>query len=385
MDSGLRVAAGTVHPGDMTHLTIYRDDEFVANWPFTGGMWRFADGEVAVAFTRLRADSHPKSTDHMCLDTWGEICLVRSRDDGVSWQAPEVVVDKRQTAIEFFQHGTGSRNARMLDFRAPDAILICNYVGEHLWVEDYSQVRFWTMLLGSADRGRTWALGPLIKKPRHLFSAWGTPTHVVRPDGSLLVFNDCVLKADQGAGPMYVFADILEGDETGAAHYHFHGLLQLERRDAELVIHPATVSLGDGAILLATRHQTADRIVYVMLHRSDDWGRNWRSLGRVTDVGGTPHLLRLRDGRILLTYERRQSPKGMRARLSEDEQGLRWGPEVVLRTDGFGDHGYSRNVQRADGRVLTSFYYSVQGDESGTRYNPVRYIAGTIWDPDSAR
>jgi len=47
--------------------------------------------------------------------------------------------------------------------------------------------------------------------------------------------------------------------------------------------------------------------------------------------------------------------------------------EIVLRDDGGGtDIGYSRTVQRPDGRIVTIYYFHDQpkGD---------RYIAATIW------
>jgi hypothetical protein len=366
-------------------VVIYRDDAYAANWPMTGGMWRFADGEVVVGFTRLPADySKPGATDHLRLDTWGELCLIRSRDDGLTFDPAtlQVVLKKRDAAIAHFQDGVRHAATTPVDFTSPDTILMSQYIGEHLWAENYGQVRFWPLIMASPDRGRTFPLGPLVKKPSHMFSAWGLPSYVVRPDGSVLLFTDCVLHDHVEPRAMHTFADVIE---DGGRQWNFHGLLDLERRDATLVIHPAPISLGDGTILLATRHQIGaggGSIVFVMLFRSDDWGRNWHTVGRITDVGGTPHLLRLRDGRILLTHERRKPPFGIRARISQDTQGLQWGPEIVLRDDGhYGDLGYSRNVQRADGSILTASYFNRAGDTMHPA-GPVRHIAGVIWNPD---
>ncbi len=289
----------------------------------------------------------------------------------------EVVVNKRDVAIEFFQEGKQNMNQNPVDFTSPDTILLCNYVGEHLWAKTYGEVRFWSMIMASPDRGKSWTFGPVIKKPRHLFSVWGLPNYIIRPDGNVLIFNDCVPCENEKDGQMYIYCDILENN---GLCWNYFGMLPLERRDARLIIHGSPVLINEDSILLAVRAQTPANIVYVMLYRSDDYGRNWSTIGRVTDIGGTPHLLKLRDGRILLTYERRFPPCGIRARISEDTEGCVWGPEIVLRDDGESDIGYSRCVQRKDGSILTVYYFVNAAERTGGR-EPTRYIAGTIWKP----
>ncbi|MBT3603447.1 MAG: exo-alpha-sialidase, partial [Candidatus Latescibacteria bacterium] len=55
--------------------------------------------------------------------------------------------------------------------------------------------------------------------------------------------------------------------------------------------------------------------------------------------------------------------------------GATWGEDVVLREDGGNqDIGYPRTVLRADGSIVTAYYYNdaAEGD---------RYIGATIWKP----
>jgi len=47
-------------------------------------------------------------------------------------------------------------------------------------------------------------------------------------------------------------------------------------------------------------------------------------------VGNPPHLIRLRDGRLAVTYGYRSPPYGIRARLSADE-GQTWSREISRR------------------------------------------------------
>ena len=91
--------------------------------------------------------------------------------------------------------------------------------------------------------------------------------------------------------------------------------------------------------------------------------------------GNPPSLIRLKDGRLCLTYGHRAEPFSIRARLSEDE-GRTWGPILVLRDDGENrDIGYCRSVQRPDGKVVTLYYIT------DPKNGPERSVVSTIWTP----
>ena len=86
-------------------------------------------------------------------------------------------------------------------------------------------------------------------------------------------------------------------------------------------------------------------------------------------------MIRLKDGRVCLTYGYRAKPFGIRARLSHDG-GRTWQPEIILRDDGGGtDIGYPRTFSARMARSSRIYYFHDQpkGD---------RYIAATIWEPN---
>ena len=84
--------------------------------------------------------------------------------------------------------------------------------------------------------------------------------------------------------------------------------------------------------------------------------------------------MKLRDGRLAVTYGYRAEPYSIRARISRDG-GKTWEAERILRADAADwDLGYPRSVQRPDGKIVTVYYYN---DPSAVE----RYIAATIWDP----
>jgi len=94
--------------------------------------------------------------------------------------------------------------------------------------------------------------------------------------------------------------------------------------------------------------------------------------------GNPPSLIRLKDGRLCVTYGYRAYPYGIRARLSSDN-GKSWSKEIHLCDDGRSwDLGYTRTFQRTDGKLVTIYYYA-------TAEKPEQHIAATIWDPANVK
>ena len=98
---------------------------------------------------------------------------------------------------------------------------------------------------------------------------------------------------------------------------------------------------------------------------SGDEGRTWNIPNSnyirygVTGFYEHPgHLLKLNDGRILLTYGKRYQEYGIGARVSNDE-GQTWGPRMaVIEYGGDSDDlgGYPSSVQLKDGTIVTAYY-----------------------------
>jgi len=129
----------------------------------------------------------------------------------------------------------------------------------------------------------------------------------------------------------------------------------------------------------------------MLIFPAADNGKTWKYLSKVAETGKSngnpPSLVRLRDGRLCVTYgyrgvctkyRYREVPQGIRARISEDN-GKTWGREIDLRNDAkTWDLGYTRSVQRPDGKIVTMYYYN-------TEEIPAQHIAATIWDPDAIK
>ncbi len=144
-----------------------------------------------------------------------------------------------------------------------------------------------------------------------------------------------------------------------------------EPAEDDYAIMPATARVAPGTLLTAIRHKG-----FLQLYRSANDGESWQAEGdRISTGRGNPaSLIRLKDGRLVLTYGYRAEPYGIRARVSSDG-GQTWQPEIVLRADGGNDDlGYPRSVQRADGKVVTMYYFNLDRTKE-------RFIGATIWQP----
>ena len=166
-------------------------------------------------------------------------------------------------------------------------------------------------------------------------------------------------------------APLYDGDAKGASH---NKLMVYRSTDdgvswqLRLVGTGASVGGGDEAALV----ETESGLVLCLIRSapgpllecwSDDAGKTW-SHAVQTDISGyPPHLLKLRDGRILCSFGHRKTPLGIQAVLSSDG-GRSWDIEnrVILRDDSeTWDLGYPISVQLADESILTVYYITISG------------------------
>jgi hypothetical protein len=139
-----------------------------------------------------------------------------------------------------------------------------------------------------------------------------------------------------------------EGDK----HSEYHELHAVEATDNRIIVH------------IRNHNSANDR--ETLQCESVDGGKTW-SRPRSIGVWGLPsHLLRLRDGRIVMSYGHRRAPLGNQARISTD-CGHTWSEPIVLSADGVtGDLGYPSTVELADGTLLTVWYEVTKGVKNAT-------------------
>jgi hypothetical protein len=351
-------------------VKVYGEPGRFGGWPANHGIWAWGD-EILVGFSAgsfkdngpgRHAIDHDKPEEHL---------LARSKDGGKTWVIENPAEKGSLIPAGRALHGITPPGLNEkawrdcpggIDFAHPDFALTARMTDVQA-----GPSRFYF----STDRGKTWD-GP-FRLP--LFDRKGI---AARTDYIVNGKDDCMLfltaaKEDGKEGRPFC-ARTTDGGKT----WRFVSWISLEPKGYAIM--PSSVRLGPGELLAAIRCREEAKS-WIDTYRSLDDGKTWKLDGTpVPDTGeGNPaSMIRLKDGRLCLTYGYRAKPFGIRARLSDDS-GRTWNREVILRDDGGGrDLGYPRTVQRSDGKVVTVYYFHDQP-------NGDRYVAATIWDPGPAK
>jgi BNR repeat-like domain len=220
----------------------------------------------------------------------------------------------------------------------------------------------------SKDRGHTWQ-GPWTFPRLDLPGIAARTDYLVTGKQDALAFMTAA-KSDGREGRPFVVRT-----SDGGRSFSFVSWIGPEPPEG-FVIMPSTVRLDDGSLVTATRRQVPAGNG-IDIYRSADAGLTWTFVTTAvsdTGRGNPPSLVKLRDGRLAVTYGYRAEPYSIKARISRDG-GKTWDAERILRADAADwDLGYPRSVQRPDGKIVTVYYYN-------DRPAVERYIAATIWDP----
>ena len=336
---------------DSVHGEVYYETGRYGGWPANGGIWNWGD-EIVTVFTRgyYRADTrglHPIDRERPQAKV-----QARSTDGGVTWSLEIPDFNSEEGEVRPL-----TKLAEPMDFGNPDFALM------------FLMDKF----VYSADRCKTWH-GPFE------LPTFGRPGLLARTDylingpKDLLAFM--ATKKDDGDEGWPAAIRTRDGGLT----WTLEGLVGEQPKEVEYSIMPSTVRLRDDSLFSWIRHcrvlEGGEEIRFVDAWRSPDDGKTWEHLAhhRIDNSGNPPHMIRLADGRLVVTYGVRSLPYGIRGRLSSDE-GKTWGNEFIIQGDGGGrDLGYPRTVQRPDGKCVTVYYFN-----DGNR--PERYIAYSIWTP----
>jgi hypothetical protein len=346
-----------------THVVVARAAGRYGGWPANHGIWAWGN-EILVGFSwgHMR-DGGAESGHPIDRKRPEEHMLARSLDGGETWKL-ETPVGLRPPVgpghIAGVPTEPGGKELSELttpiDFTQPGFAMTARMSDIHVGPSWF----FYT-----TDKGQSWN-GP-YKMPDFGHKGIAARTDYVVDGRHELTMFLTAAKSNGREGRV-----ICVRTKDGGRSWQQVGLVGPEPEGNDFAIMPSSLRLSPTSILTLVRQRR-----WIESYRSDDNGVNWTHVVRAvpdTGRGNPPSLVRLRDGRFVVTFGYRAEPFGIRARISTD-QGKSWSDDVILRSDATDwDLGYTRSVQRPDGKVVTVYYYN---DATSTE----RFIGGTIWTP----
>jgi sialidase-1 len=328
------------------------------------------NGELLLAFSGGRET-------HVC--PFGRLELMRSKDQGLTWGWPQVLydspIDDRDAGIVETSHGkilvttfTSLAYAPILaraEVARPgepgafaDSKLIDEWRAVHNRLNATErQNELGCYMMRSVDGGVTWSNRYRVP----LNSPHGP---VVIDDGRLLyagkaIWTDgrvgvCESKDDGLEWQWIATIPTRQGDSAD----NYHELHLVQAANGRLICHIRNENKQDQNETLQTE--------------SDDGGLTWSTPHRIGVWGLPSHLLRLRDGRLLMSYGHRRKPLGNQVRVSSDH-GETWGEAILISQDGTSrDLGYPSTVECDDGTMVTVWYEVLNG-------SPLAQLRQTRW------
>ena len=293
----------------------------------------------------------------------GTLVFVTSADGGESWSHATVVAAE----------GPDNRNPAF--GVAADGTLLVSYMKLDTYIDgirDPSTGRGGATpiyICRSEDGGATWSEGEVVvvngKEQWSDDAETGAsgPDRVYSPYGKMITLPDATVI-------MHYYGPPGEAPDESAAYLirsHDGGRTWVDPVTiAEGYDETAICHLGDGRLLAMMRNGR------LWGSDSTDGGYSWSEPRPVTDEFELPgDVIRLEDGRLLLTYGRRVPPNGVQGMVSRDE-GRTWDSDHKLFLVGDSstrDCGYPSSVQLDDGTIVTVYYACDPVSEAGKASN----------------
>lgn len=353
------------------HVIVYRQAGRFGGWPANHGIWSWQNGrEILVGFSAAWFEKREPGRHQMNSQRGEEPRQARSLDGGLTW--------KLESPPGLMPPEFGGAPIRPLDtpidFQRPGFAMAIKFVDNHV-----GPSRLWY----TYDRGRSWQGG-------FAFNVAGldAPGIAARTDYVVTGPREATVFLTAAKSNRREGRPFLARTTDGGLTWKVVAMIGPEPPEGQFSIMPSSLLLdplsgGRAAAaewLTTVRYRKTESENWIEQFRSTDHGASWKSEGRIADTGehagNPPHLIRLRGGRLCLTYASRSAPYPILAKLSKD-QGRTWSERpVTIRADAAAwDMGYVRSAQRPDGSVVTIYYYN-DGPHNE------RFIAASIWKPE---
>jgi Neuraminidase (sialidase) len=356
------VLAPTIHAAPPAKIletkVISMQPEFYHGWSTVA---QRQNGELWVTWSGGRVA-------HVC--PFGRVDAMTSTDEGASWTFPRVLLDS----------ATDDRDSGVLE-TAKGTLIVSTFTSlayeEHLakatafadhtdkgWIsksmpqDQFAKWRAAHLRLNDTDRKAE--LGEWIIRSTDGGKSWSTriPTVVNSPHGPIQLKDGRLLYAGKKLWAEDKKIGVAESRDDG---HTWQWLAEIPTRQGDKNAYHElhAVEAADGTLIAQIRNHNEVNKGETLQTESTDGGKTWAEPHSIGVWGLPSHLLRLRDGRLLMSYGHRRKPFGNQARLSTDN-GKTWGEPILLSGDGKGgDLGYPSTVELSDGTLLTVWYESM--------------------------
>ncbi|MCC9602992.1 glycoside hydrolase [Stieleria sp. JC731] len=299
---------------------------------------------------------------HVC--PFGRVDMMRSDDQGETWTWPRTILDgasddRDAGALETDQGTLIVTTFTSLAYESiyKDQIARQKRGDKNAWPED--QLARWSAVhnrmsdnerdselgqwaIRSTDEGRTWSnrIPTIVNSPHGPIQL--SDGRLLYPGKELWTTQKRIgasVSTDDGQSWQWL-AEIPTRDGDKATDYHeLHGV---ECQSGKLVVHIRNHNPKNNRETLQTE--------------STDGGETWTVPHSIGIWGLPSHLLRLKDGRLLMSYGHRRDPLGIQVRISDDE-GTTWSDSLPIWDQGTsGDLGYPSTVELDDGSLVSVWY-----------------------------
>ena len=293
---------------------------------------------------------------HVC--PFGRVELMTSDDNGTHWTWPQVIhdgpIDDRDAGI--LETNSGSLLATTFSSLAYEPILerqeqnpswpaakLAHWKAAHTRlnkVERDKQLGQW--ILRSTDGGATWSspYSSIVNSPHG---------PIQLSDGRLLYAGKELWTGKRRVG--------IASSEDDGKTWQWLAEIPTRTGDKAADYHELhAVETADHRIIVHIRNHNSENERETLQCESSDGGRTWTIPHSISVWGLPSHLLRLQDGRLLMSYGYRRKPYGNQARISSDH-GRSWSAPLTISNDGSsGDLGYPSSVELEDHSFLTVWY-----------------------------
>ena len=344
----------------MSTTVICKEHDRYIGWPTIALTQK---GELIAVFSGDR-------DEHVC--PWGKTEMVRSSDNGRTWSEPVTV---NNTPLD-------DRDAGIIE--TIDGTLLVTWFTSLAFAEPSYHKYYPTDVVESWKRHteklspeiRDKWLGCWVRRSTDGGATWGEPVEmgVNSPHGPVQLRDGRILYVGK---TLWADKQALAAAESRDDGRTWKRIGVIPVRPGESIDHYHelhAVELDNGNIIAHIRYNPTDRANNIMRQsESSDGGKTW-TVPHPTGIWGyPPHLIRLRNGRLLVTYGHRREPFGERACLSGDG-GTTWDVEhpIEIASAMNSDLGYPASVELPDGSVYTVYY---QIDKEGEK----TCLMGTRW------